>query len=179
MARFTRRALGLAALTLAAVVPAAPAAAQGCAGAGLMPNHHNADRVASATLCLVNRERTSRGLAALAGDGRLERAARRHSADMVSRRYFDHASPAGDTLFSRASAAHYIRSQRSLLAENLGWGSGSFATPAHIVRAWMASPGHRTNILSPWARDAGVGVDLGTPVGLHGATYTLDFGRAR
>ena len=48
-----------------------------------------------ALVCLVNAERTSRGLRA-ARDGDLAQAARRHSADMVRRSYFAHESPSGD-----------------------------------------------------------------------------------
>ena len=43
--------------------------------------------------------------------------------------------------------------------ENLAWGSGSRSTPSSIVRAWMASDGHRANILSAAFRD----IDHGSP----------------
>ena len=66
-----------------------------------------------------------------------------------------------------------------MLAENIGWGSGSFASPKAMVRSWMQSAGHRANILNPAVRDAGVGIAMGSPRGGDGVTYTLDLGRRR
>ena len=46
----------------------------------------------------------------------------------------------------------------------------------------MDSPGHRANILRRQFREIGIGIALGAPVGaggLHGATYTADFGVRR
>ena len=68
------------------------------------------------------------------------------------------------------------------LGENLGWGSGSMATPAEMVDAWMHSEGHRSNILYPRYREIGIGVTLGAPQELQpgetgAATYTTEFGR--
>jgi uncharacterized protein YkwD len=48
-----------------------------------------------------------------------------------------------------------------------------------MVRAWMDSPGHRTNILNRRFRDIGIGIVVGTPSGPGGATYTTDFGTRR
>jgi uncharacterized protein YkwD len=67
------------------------------------------------------------------------------------------------------------------LGENLSWGSGTSSTPQAIVAAWMQSPGHRANLLSPCFRDVGVGIATGAPAqldtGTVGATYVTDFGR--
>ena len=80
-------------------------------------------------------------------------------------------------------AAHRAARQgeiaRAQVGKNIGWGTGSFCSPRGMVRQWMRSPGHRANILNPRARDAGVGIALGTPGGHGGATYTLDLGRSR
>ena len=62
--------------------------------------------------------------------------------------------------------------------ENLAWGAGSRATPRQIVAAWMASSGHRANILSARWRNIGVGIAPGAPmagVG-HAASYVTHFG---
>jgi hypothetical protein len=46
-----------------------------------------------------------------------------------------------------------------------------------MVSAWMASSGHRTNLLSGNYTEIGLGLALGTPVDrTWGATYTTDFG---
>lgn len=99
---------------------------------------------------------------------------------MARRNFFSHDSPGGDDLVDRVKRAGYLSGSSSwALAENIAWGSGSYATPRSIVNGWMHSSGHRDNILSPRFRHVGVGVARGTPVGSSsgGATYTTDFGQ--
>jgi uncharacterized protein YkwD len=97
---------------------------------------------------------------------------------MVQRRYFAHDSLNGASPFDRMRATHYVpRNATWWLGENIGWGNGTLAEPAALVRAWMHSPPHRANILDPHFRDIGVGIALGAPIGGGGATYTTDFGR--
>ncbi len=139
---------------------------------------HAIRRARDATLCLLNRVRARHGLAPLRLNAKLSRAARRHSHDMVRRRYFAHDSLSGRSPFDRMRATHYVpRNTTWWLGENIGWGSGSLSEPAALVRAWMHSPPHRANILSGNFRDIGIGIALGAPVGGGGATYTTDFGR--
>ena len=130
------------------------------------------------TLCLVNLERTSRGLRRLRDNARLERAATRHSRDMVARDFFSHTSLGGATMMDRIKQAGYLGRARSYsLGENLAWGTGTLGTPLKIVDGWMHSPGHRQNILNPRFEELGVGIVPGAPGGhADGATYTTDFG---
>jgi uncharacterized protein YkwD len=45
------------------------------------------------------------------------------------------------------------------------------------MRGWMASPGHRANILRGAYREVGVGIVAAVPSdGTAGATFTADFG---
>jgi len=93
---------------------------------------------------------------------------------MVRRKYFQHSRiPGGPTLATRLRRVAY----RGLpYAENIAYDSDADAT--RIVAAWMGSPGHRSNILHPRLRYAGVGVAMripDTPPGL-GSTYTMDYG---
>jgi uncharacterized protein YkwD len=157
----------------AAAQPDATASGSNCAGADTIPGSLSAAQ--AATICLLNQERAARGLQPVRLNHRLSVAAKRHSRDMVQRRYFDHTSPSGRTFTARVSAAGYrFRS----LGENIAWGSGSFATPRAIMHAWMESPGHRANILRGKFREIGVGIATGTPVGISGgAVYTTEFGR--
>ena len=138
---------------------------------------------ASATLCLLNRERTQRGLKPLKTDRNLTKAALAHSQDMVRRGYFEHESPNGRSPFDRILATRYVpRGASWTLGENIGWGTESLAQPIALVKAWMKSPGHRRNILNPRFREIGIGIVPGVPVrdrgleGQSGATYTTDFG---
>jgi uncharacterized protein YkwD len=138
--------------------------------------------VRRATLCLVNGERTQRGLSRLTARRELETAATRYGRQMVAQRFFDHVSPSGSTLVQRVRQTGYLRNASGWsLGENLAWGSGDLATPRAIVAAWMASPGHRANILRPRFRDAGIGLAAGAPLALGGGasagTYVNVFGR--
>jgi uncharacterized protein YkwD len=177
-----------AALVIAvALLAGGPQAAQAapCPGSGDVPSTRAQLReAASAIACLVNAERESRGLASLKRDADLARAARRHSADMVRRHYFDHVSPGGEDLADRLREVGYGGSGAGWRAgENIGWGTGTRGTPASLVDAWLDSPGHRRVMLHDDYREAGVGVAAGAPVdtagGLAGATYTLDVGAVR
>lgn len=146
-----------------------------------MPEGDNVPALSNATLCLINNERTSRGLKALKSSSHLRKAATNYSRRMVRENFFDHVSPGGSTLLSRVRrGTGYLRGARSFaLGENIAWGSGEFATPRETVKNWMDSPGHRQNILNRRFRHIGVGVALGAPEdseGMPAATYTTDFG---
>jgi uncharacterized protein YkwD len=179
----TRRLLAAIALScLAFALPAsASATAAPCANADLMPTASNGPQVRAATLCLINRERTERGLRALRHDGQLRKVAQSYSSQMVRHGFFDHVSPDGSTLRSRITGrTTYLRSAASWsLGENLYWGSGERATPAESVDGWMHSPGHRRNMLDRHFRDIGIGIAIGAPedvAGTPAATYTTEFG---
>jgi len=167
-----------AASALPATVPA-QTAQEACEAASARVGQASEDQLLRATLCLMNAERGRRGLPPLRLNNRLSDAADRHSRDMVRRRYFSHDSLTGASFIDRIRRSGYLRSARSwTVAENLAWGSGNRGTPEQIVRAWMASPGHRSNILTGRFREVGIGVSEGAPVrvGSAAATYTTDFG---
>jgi uncharacterized protein YkwD len=152
-----------------------------CPDTGLTPTTHNVAEVRAATLCLVNRERTDHGERALRWNNRLVAAAQSHSESMAFGGYFQHISPNGETPVSRMRHVGYIYSSRIgfEVGENIAWGSLWLGTPRAIVAAWMASPGHRANILDANYRETGIGVSphlsLFAP-GQSGGMYTQDFG---
>jgi uncharacterized protein YkwD len=167
--------------TLAAaccVVLALPAPAAACAGAHRRPTAATLERAARATACLIDAQRGAHGLRALRTNARLARAARRHSRQMVARRYFDHTDPGGVGPAARIAATGYLAGAHAwAIGETIAWGTGPFATPAAIVRDWMRSPPHRATILDAVLRDVGVGFARGSPAGLgRAATVTADFG---
>lgn len=144
------------------------------------PNEQPADAGACPTTisdeavrCEINKIRAAHGLAAVRTTTPLRLAAQRHSEDMVRRRYFAHVSPSGQNVSERVRKLGY-RFRR--VGENIGWGSGSAATPGAIVQGWMQSPPHRRIILTPGFREAGVGIAEGAPQGGQGKTYVLDVG---
>jgi uncharacterized protein YkwD len=174
-----RAALPLLLLLVAVAAGAGPAsAATGCASADGPTAQTSTVALANSALCLVNQERTSRGLKPLKSNRRLVKAATGHARDMVAHGYFSHDSASGGTFVDRIRKAGYVP-PRALptLGEDLAWGSGSFGTPREIVQGWMNSPGHRANILERKFHEAGMGVAFGDPgAGADGVTYALDFG---
>jgi uncharacterized protein YkwD len=163
--------------------PLPPPGSEGaCPGASLQPNSHDIELIRGAVLCLVNRERVAHGESPLQTNTRLQQAAQAHTESMVSENYLEHVGPQGDTPQTRMRAAGYIYSSRIgfEVGENIGWGTLTRSTPQAIVAAWMASPGHRANILDGRFRDSAVGVSPHPPSSLAhhqpGGIYTQDFG---
>ena len=159
------------------------AAADQCPGALDTPTDASAADAADAVTCLVNAERSKRGLRPVSRDADLGQAARKHARDMVRRGYFSHVTPGGSTLGDRLRSAGYGRGQGWRAGEALGWGTGSLATPNALVDEWLDSPPHRRILLDSGYRELGVGIAAGEPrdaqSSLPGATYTLDFGQIR
>jgi uncharacterized protein YkwD len=165
---------------------AGPRPASPCGAVDSQPANIDLRLAGQATLCLINRERMSRGLRPLVSNELLASAALSHSRDMVARRYFAHDSPDGRSVGDRLRAAGYGLGGHASAGENLAWGSGAKGTPASIVDKWMNSPPHRDDILRPSFTEIGIGIALGPPVrdavlrnpSAVAATYTTDFGGA-
>jgi uncharacterized protein YkwD len=160
-----------------------PATASGyCPNANLTPKPNNIESVVAATLCLINDERARFGEPALIEDPRLSSVASGHSRDMDAHHYFEHVSPDGQTLLMRVRASGFLPNNHIgyTLGENIAWGTLWLGTPHSIVKAWMASPGHRANILNRSYRYTGIGIDPALPRsmsgGQAGGMYTQDFG---
>jgi uncharacterized protein YkwD len=177
--------LTLAALAFAgATAGAAPAAAvapAGCAAATVIPTNPTMVQAASdAVLCLINAERTQRGLAPVLTSTLLGKAAMFHASDMVRRKYFSHVTPNGEDMRKRVLRTGYLRgARRPALGETLAWGADYFGSPTQLVKDLMESPLHKAIIVDPRFRDIGVGLALGAPLdGMgSGSTLSLNFGR--
>lgn len=163
-----------AALTAGSVAGPAHAQAAACANANANPNDITAQQARDATFCLLNKERTSRGLRPLSDNSDLDVASQRHANDMSAHKYFAHGDFVG-----RIRSARYLKHARGYtVGENIAWGSWDMASPASVVNGWMHSPGHRANILNGRFHEIGLGVARGAPVGGQGraGTYVTDFG---
>ena len=167
-------------LLVAAALLLAPARrARGAAPAPhARPTHHNVKKIRAALLCLHNRARAARGIRRLRRNVRLTRAATGHSRRMVRAHFFSHVAPSGARVASARAARATPGAARSIVAENLGWGTGARATPRRIFRAWMASPFHRAHVLNGRFRSVGIGVARGAPQPGWGraGTYTVVYG---
>jgi uncharacterized protein YkwD len=160
----------------------ARAASERCDLADALPGQAPMQDVREATLCLMNAQRTARGLGRLRAQPALAEVAGRYARQMVRDRFFDHTSPGGSTMVSRIRSTSYLRDVASwTVGENLAWGSGPKATPRATVQAWMRSASHRANLLDRRFNDVGIGIAEGGPESLPpdelAATYVTDFGR--
>ncbi len=117
-------------------------------------------------VCLVNRQRTERGLPSLRANRDLDRSAQRWTREMVNHHEFTH----GSDFAARISRSGY---DWSWAGENIATG---YATPSAVVRAWMGSTGHCENILDPSFRAVGTGVSRRAAAADAPGTWTQDFG---
>jgi uncharacterized protein YkwD len=119
-------------------------------------------------IAAVNGVRKAHDLRPLAIDTRLMRVARGYSGTLLRTGVLTHGN------FSQRMRSSGARGPR--FGENLAWGTGGYAAAKSIVRAWMASPGHRANLLRPGFRRIGLGAVTGRFGGYRGATVvTADF----
>jgi uncharacterized protein YkwD len=151
------------------------ASARGCKDAD-RPGLSTA-RIEASLLCIHNRERRAHRLGRLRRNARLGVAARRHGRDMIRRRYFAHVSPEGKGPAQRVAATGYARSGRCSLGENILFNGPRAPSPRRLMGQWLASPGHRANILRQGWRDIGLAALPGSPFGgPGGVTVVAVFG---
>lgn len=159
-----------------ALLPTADANGASCPGANQNPATIGTAASEQAVICLVNAERSARGLAQFAANGQLTTAAQRHSYDMVSRNYFDHVAPApapyGSSYVQRFAAAGYTNVDA--WGENIADG---YTSARAVMSAWLASAGHCSQILdSAKFSEIGVGAYLKANPATMGAVWTQTFG---
>ena len=109
---------------------------------------------------LTNKQRLFRRVRPLVEMSELSQAARRHSEDMLRRRFFAHVNPDHKTAADRIKAA--VKKETSATAENLWMRTGAVTSASAIVEEAVAqlmdSRPHRSNILSARYTHVGVGV---------------------
>lgn len=110
------------------------------------------NKIANETARLVNSERAKMGLSSLTIDSQLSKIATIKAEDMNKNDYFAHTSPTFGAPWDMAKQLGYT--YRSF-GENIAYGQ---TTPAEVVKAWMASPGHKANILSKSYINIGAGI---------------------
>ena len=117
----------------------------------------------------VNAERARRGLAALRLAPELMRSAALHSQDMATHNFISHTGSDGSSAGERMRRTGY---NWTACAENVAAG---YDSPASVVAGWMASSGHRANILNPNYKDVGAGYAYGDG-STYGHYWTLNLG---
>ncbi|MDQ2086316.1 SafA/ExsA family spore coat assembly protein [Herbivorax sp. ANBcel31] len=117
-----------------------------------VPNIDDIKALEDEVIRLVNSERTKNGLPALEANWQVSRVARYKSQDMIDKNYFSHTSPTYGSPFRMLES---FGVSFSAGGENIAMGQ---RTPSEVMDAWMNSPGHRNNILSPSFTEIGVGL---------------------
>lgn len=110
-------------------------------------------------LLLTNKARQQNGLPPLTYNQQLASAAEMKAQNMFAYNYWAHISPSGVTpwVFIQNAGYSYV-----FAGENLARG---FTNANDAMNAWLASPSHRENVLSPHYQDVGFAVEQGTLTG--------------
>lgn len=164
--RAARRTVKRRATTTRATAPkpqtTAPAPAPAAAAVDTVATTPMQDELVACT----NRERVANGLSVLRVDPALIRAAQGHAEDMNARNYFAHNTPEGRTPWDRIEAQLGGADPFGAMGENIAKG---FSQAQPTCDAWMASPGHRANILNAEFTLIGTGYVAGYGVQNFGA----------
>ena len=111
-----------------------------------------ADVTKSVLQGLVNEARQSSGLTPLTENKQLSQAAQLKAENMIQNQYCDHTSPTGVSPWYWFSQAGY---KYKYAGENLAIG---FYESEEVYNAWLNSPSHKANILSPYYTEVGTAV---------------------
>ena len=136
-------------------------------GCATLPQASECDaNPAQALLIEINQARTQEGVPPVWPSPVLIRAAQAHAQALADGTAEGHFSADGSDPLERMTAAGYLP---IAFGENTATGS---STPARIVAAWLASPGHRAVLLDASLEEIGLGsvLDIDRPV------WVADFG---
>ena len=105
---------------------------------------------------LVNQERTRTGITSLQRNRFLDAAADAKARDLIKKQFFAHTGPDGRSFTSWVDTGAY---SYTALGENLAM---DFSNERGVLRGWLASASHRTNLLDPLWSDSGIATASGT-----------------
>ena len=120
---------------------------------------------------LTNLERGFNNVSVVKENNLLSQAAEAKARDMAANSYFAHVGPGGKEPWAWLREADYAYASAG---ENL---AVRFNESEDVVRAWMASPSHRENIVKRSYTEIGVGVAQGTYKGAPATFVVQYFGR--
>ena len=122
-------------------------------------------------LTWTNKYREDAGAKNLVINDTLSEMAQQKLRDMFGKQYFEHVSPTGVGPGDLAKQAGY---DYIVIGENLAL--GNFDGDKALLDAWMASPGHRANILNVRYREIGISVGQGSFEGKKTWIAVQEFG---
>lgn len=119
---------------------------------------------------LTNSERQKMGLSAVSENEALDKAAALKAQNMFQENYWAHFAPSGKTPWDFILSTGY---RFTFAGENL---AKNFYSSDEVVKAWMASPTHRDNLLNPKYKDIGIAVVEGVLNGQKTTLVVQEFG---
>ncbi len=124
----------------------------------LVNNSNHTNLTVKGVIEYTNQNRQENGnLVALKENSKLNFSAEKKLQDMFVKQYFEHESPSGVSVGDLAGEVSY---DYIIIGENLAL--GNFKNDQTLLDAWMASPGHRANILNKHYTEIGVAVGKST-----------------
>jgi uncharacterized protein YkwD len=111
----------------------------------------------------VNQQRRLHGVPELVWSEEIANAARAHSYNMITRRFFSHNDPVYGDLANRLRMAGI---NFGACGENIFQAKGYEDAVLTAIHGWMRSRGHRRNILNPAFTHTGIGIAV-SPDGAH------------
>jgi len=142
---------------------------------GNILNVNNTKLSKDSLISLTNKERKDNGnLEALKDNQLLDLTAEKKLQDMFDNQYFEHISSKGVGVGNLADEVGY---EYILIGENLAM--GNFKDDISLMDAWMASAGHRANILNKNYTDIGMAVGKGNFEGQNIWMAVQHFGTPR
>lgn len=165
----------------AAAAPTASPSA-GCKHANAVARSISTRKAEKSVLCLVNKARAKRKLKTAKNQGKLRRAAVKHSRYENRANCIAHQCPGEASFKGRLKREGYPGCNcRWSAGEAIGWRRGGGATPKGIVSSWLKSASHRAIVLNRRFDEAGVGIAwgsprAGSPPGQVAGIYTLVMG---
>ena len=154
-----------------------------CADADLVATPSNAERVADAVVCEINRARAGAAEYPVRRQHNLDDSSTFQSRDMVESHFLAHQAPRHPSLLNRLRDAGYFGGVTdALFTENIGVAPAEDATARVLVDGWMQSEDHQINILTPLYKEIGVGIAFAGPDPTFysdrpSVVFTTDFGR--
>lgn len=119
---------------------------------------------------LTNTERQKAGLSLVKENEALNKAAALKAQNMFAENYWAHFAPSGKSPWDFILGAGY---RFTFAGENL---AKNFSDSDNVVKAWMASPTHRDNILNSKYQDIGIAVAEGVLNGQQTIVVVQEFG---
>jgi len=131
-------------------------------GSSLLAINYTEEEVEQLIIVLVNDERQSSNLSALSEDALLTDLAMEHSTSMVENGFFGHERYPGERELTYNMTPGTVRGENLAKIPTRETIPGPYLSLQEVcewaVSGWMASSGHRENILRPCFTETGVGV---------------------